>query len=108
MVPAVLPFLAIDRQIRDFGPRRGDKNFGVAIDRQLPNSAISSLKDWRFWRISEEVGEFGDFSWKYVDLAKWKSRKIKVLVAKKQKYPLFFDRPLYTDVVIFWLNFFWK
>ena len=66
----MLPFLAIDRQIRDFGPTPGDKNFGLAIDRQSPNSAISSLKDWRFWRISVEVGEFGDFCWKYVDLAK--------------------------------------
>ena len=69
MVPAVLPFLAIDRQIRDFGPTPGDKNFGLAIDRQSPNSAISSLKDRPFWRISVEVGEFGDFCWKYVDLA---------------------------------------
>ena len=33
---AVLPFLAIYRQIRDFGHRAGDKNLGLAMDRQSP------------------------------------------------------------------------
>ena len=32
----VLPFLAIYRQIRDFGHRAGDKNLGLAMDRQSP------------------------------------------------------------------------
>ena len=33
---SVLAFLAIYRQIRDFGHKRGDKNLGLAIDRQSP------------------------------------------------------------------------
>ena len=31
---SVLPFLAISRQIRDFGHTPGDTNLGLAIDRQ--------------------------------------------------------------------------
>ena len=33
---SVLAFLAIYRQIRDFGPSRGDSNLALAIDRQSP------------------------------------------------------------------------
>ena len=35
-ITPVLPFLAIYRQIRDFGHRAGDKNLGLAMNRQSP------------------------------------------------------------------------
>ena len=58
---AVLPFLAIYRQIRDFGHRAGDKNLGLAIDRQLPKIRDFEPQNWRNWRNMKNSGYFGDF-----------------------------------------------
>ena len=63
----VLPFLAIFRQIRDFGPLFGDGNYELAMYRQSPNFRdfepqkvailANSSKTWRFWRNIEEIGK---------------------------------------------------
>ena len=61
----VLAFLAIFRQIRDFGPLYGDGNYELAIYRQSANFRdfepqkvailANSSKTWRFWRNIEEI-----------------------------------------------------
>ena len=63
----MLAFLAIFRQIRDFGPLSGDGNNELAMYRQSPNfrdfepQKLAILakfsKTWRFWRNIEEIGE---------------------------------------------------
>ena len=65
--PSVLAFLAIFRQIRDFGPLFGDGNYELAMYRQSPNFRdfepqklailAKSSKTWRFWRNIEEIGK---------------------------------------------------
>ena len=62
---AVLAFLAIYRQIRDFGPLHGDRNFGLAIDCQSPKfrdfesqtlaKSANFKEPWRFWRITVKI-----------------------------------------------------
>ena len=64
---AVLAFLAIYRQIRDFGLRRGYRLFDLAIDRQSPKigdfepQTLAILanfsKTWRFWRNTVKIGQ---------------------------------------------------
>ena len=61
--PTVLPFLAIYRQIREFGPRLGDEIFGLAIHRQSLNirdfeplelaKSANFKENRRYWRILE-------------------------------------------------------
>ena len=57
---AVLPFLAIYRQIRDFGHRAGDKNLGLAIDRQSPKVRDFEPGNWRNRRNLKKSGDLGD------------------------------------------------
>ena len=64
----MLPVLAIYRQIGDFGLRRGDKIFGLAIYRQSPKigdfepKKLAILakfnKNWRNWRFLAKIGDF--------------------------------------------------
>ena len=56
----MLPFLAIYRQIRDFGHRAGDKNLGLAIDRQSPKVCDFEPGNWRNRRNLKNSGDFGD------------------------------------------------
>ena len=61
----MLAFLAIFRQIRDFGLLSGDGKFELAMYRQSPNFRdfepqkvailANSSKTWRFWRNIEEI-----------------------------------------------------
>ena len=63
----MLAFLAIFRQIRDFGLLSGDGKFELAMYRQSPNFRdfepqkvailANSSKTWRFWRNIEEIGK---------------------------------------------------
>ena len=57
---SVLAFLAIYRQIRDFGHRAGDKNLGLAIDRQSPKIRDFEPQNWRNWRNPVKPGDFGE------------------------------------------------
>ena len=57
---SVLAFLAIFRQIRDFGPLSGDGNIELAMYRQLPNFRDFEPQNWRYWRIPKEPGNFGE------------------------------------------------
>ena len=64
---SVLAFLAIYRQIRDFGLTHGDRIFALAIDRQSPKigdfepQTLAILanfrKTWRFRRNTERIGQ---------------------------------------------------
>ena len=56
----MLAFLAIYRQIRDFGPLHGDRNFGLAIDRQSPKVRDFEPGNWRNRRNLKNSGDFGD------------------------------------------------
>ena len=63
MSNTVLPFLAIYRQIREFGPRLGDEIVGLAIHRQSLNirdfeplelaKSANFKENRRYWRILE-------------------------------------------------------
>ena len=67
MSVSVLAFLAIFRQIRDFGLLSGDGKFELAMYRQSPNFRdleplklailVNSGNTWRFWRNIEEEGQ---------------------------------------------------
>ena len=61
IIKTVLAFLAINRQIRDFGLRYGDGNLALAIDRQSPKIGDFQPKNWRYWRNSRKPGDIGDF-----------------------------------------------
>ena len=65
----VLPFLAIYRQIRDFGPTFGDKNLALAIDRQSPKIRDFQPQNWRFWRKYIKPGDIGDFKAQKVEIS---------------------------------------
>ena len=60
----VLAFLAIYRQIRDFGLLFGDGKFELAIYRQLPKFRDFEPQDWRIWRILENPCDFGEIQTK--------------------------------------------
>ena len=107
---SVLPFLAINRQIRDFGQWHGDRKIGLAIDRQSPKFrdfeskkvAISAnfWENWPYWRFqncqSSKSGNFSEFSAIIRELAYRPKTKIiflsliKCFVWKKIDY-LFFE-----------------
>ena len=67
-INAVLPFLAIYRQIRDFGLLLGDGKFSPAINRQSPKVRdfeppklailVNFEKQRRFWRFLMEISKF--------------------------------------------------
>ena len=64
----VLAFLAIYRQIRDFGRRHGDENLALAIDRQSlkfrdfepwKSAKLAKFeKQWRIWRFMMRISKF--------------------------------------------------
>ena len=56
---SVLAFLAIFRQIRDFGPLSGDGNNELAMYRQSPNFRDFEPQNWRYWQNSVKPGDFG-------------------------------------------------
>ena len=58
----MLPFLAIYRQIRDFGLKLGDRSFGLAIDRQSPKVRDFEPGNWRNRRNLNNSGDFGDIA----------------------------------------------
>ena len=62
----MLPFLAIYRQIRDFGLLFGDGKFELAMYRQSPNFRDFEPQNRRFWQNSRKPGEIGDFKAKEV------------------------------------------
>ena len=57
----VLPFLAIYRQIRDFGLLFGDGKFELAIDRQTLIFRDFEPVEWRNRRILNKTGDIGEF-----------------------------------------------
>ena len=84
----MLPFLAIFRQIRDFGPLFGDGNYELAMYRQSPNFRdfepqklailAYSNKIWRFWRNTEEIGQNPEKCDNFLTLHKTKKSSIKI------------------------------
>ena len=68
----MLAFLAIHRQIRDFGRRHGDENLALAIDCQSPKFRdfepwkLAKLakfeKQWRIWRFMMRISKFLEWS----------------------------------------------
>ena len=56
----MLAFLAIFRQIRDFGPLSGDGNNELAMYRQSPNFRDFEPQNWRYWQNPVKPGDFGE------------------------------------------------
>ena len=71
---AVLAFLAIYRQIRDFRPRRGDSHLALAIDRQSPK-----IRDFQ-----PQIGDFGENieNLEILAISKLKSKFLRIFYQK--------------------------
>ena len=118
----MLAFLAIFRQIRDFGPLCGDGNYELAMYRQSPNFRdfepqklailAKSSKTWRFWRNIEEIGknpEKLDNFYLTSTRHKTKKRSHKITILKILKTKSKFLKPQKCNIFlekIFSINYF--